>query len=107
MPVYSAVKFQGRELYKYSRDGISVEAPSRMTELLDYEIIDFNYPVLKIKLTVVKGFYVRSFANDLGIAANSFATLTDLCRLQSGEYLLADAFTPEEFVEYYNAQRKL
>lgn len=107
VPSYSAIKFQGRELYKYSREGIIVEAPTRMTELLDYEIIDFEYPILKIKLTVVKGFYVRSFANDLGIAVNSYATLIDLCRLQSGEYLLADALTPSEFIARYNAKRKL
>lgn len=92
-PIYSAVKINGKKLYDYARKNIPITIPERTVQLLSADIIDFDKEnqILKIKILVSKGFYVRSFANDLGITLNSCATLIELQRTKSGDFCIEQA----------------
>lgn len=92
-PLFSAIKVNGKKLYEYARKNINVEIPIRHVTIYEKEIIDFDFnsQILKIKLMVSKGFYIRSFANDLGISLFTFGTLIDLVRTKSGEFTLENA----------------
>ena len=48
-------------------------------------------PAIKVELTVSSGFYVRSFAHDLGIACGSLALMASLCRTRQGDFEISSA----------------
>lgn len=49
-----------------------------------------NAPAAKVRLTVSSGFYVRSFAHDLGILCNSYGTMSELTRTRQADFTVAD-----------------
>ncbi|NJP03912.1 tRNA pseudouridine(55) synthase TruB [Candidatus Gracilibacteria bacterium] len=65
-PQYSAIKMNGKKACDMARKGEKVEMKSRQTEIFETKILDYNFPEIEIELTVAAGFYVRSFARDLG-----------------------------------------
>ncbi|MGL4950408.1 MAG: tRNA pseudouridine(55) synthase TruB [Mycoplasma sp.] len=103
VPLYSAVKIDGKELYKHARNGnVDVVPPTKEVNLIDYQILSFENNILTISLTVSKGFYIRSFANDLGIMLDGYATLIGLIRTMSGDFKIEDAYSVDDFIEMYN-----
>lgn len=92
-PIYSAIKVNGKKLYEYARENKDIRIEKRKVKIIENEIISFDEvsQILKIRLLVSKGFYIRSFANDIGISLNSLATLIDLERTKSGNFSLNDA----------------
>ena len=108
-PIYSALKIKGKKACEYAREG--QELPIQLEErdmqvdectLLDwYEPgqHDFKYPgedelaaapAARIRLTVCSGFYVRSFAHDLGIACQSRSHMATLLRTRQATYTTLD-----------------
>ena len=81
-PMTSAIKINGKKLYEYQRKGIEIELEKREIKINDVELInyDFNTKELIIRLAVSKGFYVRSFARDLGNLLNCDAIIKELRR---------------------------
>jgi len=96
-PIYSAIKMNGERLYKKARRGEKVEIKSREIEIYSTEILDIDLPYIKVKIHCGKGTYIRSYANDLGIALNSRAHLTGLRRTKIGNYTAEDSILPEDF----------
>ncbi len=92
-PIYSAIKIQGKKLYDYALKNQQVEIPLRRVGIFKTTLIDFDYQkqTAKILLKVSKGFYVRSFANDIGIILNNFAYLKNLIRTKIGDYKLEES----------------
>lgn len=92
-PIYSAIKINGKKLYEYARDNVEVKISDRDVTIYEKEILNFDLEkqILKIRLLVSKGFYIRSFANDLGISLNTYGTLIDLIRTKSGEFTIDQA----------------
>ena len=85
-PMYSAVKIKGKRLYELARKGISVQRKSRKVSIHKLSLLAFEPPVLRIKLECGKGFYVRTFADDLGQILGCGAFLKCLRRLSSGPF---------------------
>ena len=54
-------------------------------------------PAARIRLTVSSGFYVRSFAHDLGLACGSYGTMAELARTRQADFSMANP-TPSEFI---------
>ena len=92
-PMYSAVKYQGKPLYKLARAGITVERKSRMAEVYKLELIDWQAPVATIEVVCSKGTYIRSIAHDLGQSLGCGATLRSLSRLKYGNFDIKDALS--------------
>lgn len=65
-PKYSALKINGKKMYQLARAGEEFEIKSRETEIFSTKILAYNFPILKLEITAAAGFYVRSFARDLG-----------------------------------------
>lgn len=103
-PLTSAVKVDGMKLYEYQRKGIDVDIPEREVTLKDYEIlsdlrfVDGFYEI-DIKLSVSKGYFIRSFARDLGLLLNGVAIVKELRRIRSGDYVIEDAHKIKEIDE--------
>ena len=93
-PIYSAIKIKGKKLYDYALKNEQVEIPLRRVQIFKTTLINFDYQKqnAKILLKVSKGFYVRSFANDIGIILNNFAYLKNLTRTKIGNYKLEESY---------------
>lgn len=96
-PMYSALKHKGRKLYELAREGKTVERKQRKIKIYDFEIIDFDFPYARLKITCSKGTYIRSLVNDLGEILKTFATVKELRRLKVGDFDVKDAIKTEDF----------
>jgi len=92
-PMYSAVKHQGKPLYELARAGITIERKSRPAQIDSIEILDWQPPVVTIKVECGKGTYIRSLAYDLGQALGCGGTLKSLVRLSYGPFNVKDAIS--------------
>ena len=84
-PIFSAIKKDGVRMYQLARQGIDVKIPSRQVEIKALELKKYNPPYLTIKINCSKGFYVRSFAHELGNKIGTGAYLKSLNRIVSGD----------------------
>lgn len=96
-PMYSALKHKGRKLYELAREGKTVERKQRKIKIYDFEILDFNFPYARLKITCSKGTYIRSLVNDLGENLKTFATVKELRRLKVGDFDVEDAIKIDDF----------
>ena len=90
-PMHSAIKVKGVRLYELARKGISIDRTPRPVVLYDAAISNFELPDIKLDITCSKGFYVRTFANDLGIHLGTGAYLKKLVRTSIGEFNIVDS----------------
>jgi tRNA pseudouridine55 synthase len=101
-PIYSALRVNGKRLYKYARKGQDVEIAERPVTIFDIQVDSFDLPEVKLTVTCGKGTYIRSLAHDLGLALGSRAHLSKLRRIATGSYSAENAFKPEEIHDYLN-----
>lgn len=92
-PMYSAVKINGRPLYSYARAGETVEVPARTIRVDHIELIGWQAPHLRIRITCGKGTYARVLAEEIGEALGSVAHLIGLRRERSGPFALDTALS--------------
>ena len=90
-PPYSAIKIQGRKAYEMAREGEEVELEPRTIQVYSLELLEWNPPEAVIDVFCSSGTYVRSLANDLGVALGCGAHLVGLRRTKSGRFTLRDA----------------
>lgn len=102
-PIFSALLINGKRAYELARAGEEVEMKSREIEIKEFEITDVSMPTVSFRIVCSKGTYIRSIARDFGLALNSGAHLTKLCRTRIGDFKLEDAVTPKEFSEKLKA----
>ena len=95
-PFFSALKHQGKPLYKYARDGELISKPPRKINI--YSIENFIYLHSKCSFSVhcSKGTYIRSIARDLGDALGCGGHLSALKRVDQGEFNIAKSNIPTE-----------
>ena len=97
-PMHSAIKVNGVKLYDLARKGITIDRAPRLVNLYDAYISDFKSPDLELQLTCSKGFYVRAFANDLGIQLGCGAYLKELVRTSVGKFNIENSLNLD-FIE--------
>jgi tRNA pseudouridine55 synthase len=100
-PVYSAVKFKGKPLYRWARKGVAVTPESRTIEVHGAEIVEMDLPRVTFIVSCSKGTYIRSLCADIGETLGCGATLYALRRTRSGAFaieaaLSLDGLTDEE-----------
>jgi len=96
-PLFSAIRIDGRRAYKIARAGETAEIKSKEIEINMFEITRIALPEVDFRVVCSKGTYIRSLARDFGLALNSGAHLTALCRTRIGEYELKNAMSIETF----------
>ena len=95
-PVFSAIKKDGKRLYKYARKGEEIKINSRQVEILAFELTKIKLPTIDFYVKCSKGTYIRSLANDYGKALGSGAHLSSLRRTAIGLHRIEDAYTIEQ-----------
>lgn len=96
-PIFSAIKIDGKRAYKLARDGQEVEIPERPVTIYSLELIDYNYPELKVRTHVSSGTYIRSLCVDIGEVLGTGAYCTALRRTSISKWSIDDAQTLSEF----------
>ncbi|MFK7849577.1 MAG: tRNA pseudouridine(55) synthase TruB [Akkermansiaceae bacterium] len=95
-PMVSAIKKDGVPLYKLARKGQVVERKLRPVRVSSYEIFGVRLPEVDFRVECSKGFYVRTYANDIGEKLGCGAHLSALRRTRSGKFTLERALTVEQ-----------
>jgi tRNA pseudouridine55 synthase len=98
-PIYSAIKKDGERLYELARRGETVELEPRKVTINEFEITSVSPPVLTFRVVCSTGTYIRSLANDVGVALGTGAYLSSLCRTRIGNFLLKDALDVDQLQE--------
>ncbi len=85
-PAFSAIKIRGRAAYKLARKGRQIELPARKVEVKEIELLEYAWPSVDVRLVTGPGFYVRSFARDLGERLGTGGYMEALERIRVGTY---------------------
>lgn len=91
-PIFSAIKVDGKPLYKKARKGETVVIEPRSVHIEKFELTRIALPEIDFHVHCSKGTYIRSLAYDFGRALQSGAYLGSLCRIAIGEYHLSQAW---------------
>lgn len=94
-PMFSAVKVGGKPLYRYARQGQSVERKSRTVHIADLTILSVENDVAHLRVVCSGGTYVRTLAHDLGVTVGCGAFLSSLKRTSVGDFHLEGAVLPD------------
>lgn len=92
-PIFSAIKQEGKRLYKYARKGQEVKVRTRLVQVDRFDITQIQMPYVRFSIVCGKGTYIRSLAHDLGKALDSGAYLIALRRTKIGTFEIVDAST--------------
>ena len=86
VPIYSAVRIDGKRLYEYARNNEKINLPQREVEIKNIELLDINNEgtAFSFKVTVSKGTYIRSLIRDIGNRLGVFCTMKNLTRTKQG-----------------------
>ena len=95
-PMVSAIKKDGVPLYKLARQGKEVKREPRLVHVYDYELTSLNLPEFDFRVVCSKGFYVRTYAHEIGIKFGCGAHLSSLRRTKSGKFSADGAITFDE-----------
>ncbi|MFW7378039.1 MAG: tRNA pseudouridine(55) synthase TruB [Oligoflexus sp.] len=99
-PLYSAVKYQGKPLYEYAREGRSEEVPlaslSRTVQLHQLELLDFDAPRASFRVTCSKGTYVRVLATKISECVDSCGMVSGLIRSEAAGINLEQCWTIDQ-----------
>ena len=92
-PAFSAMKVDGRRAYDLARKGNLVDLEPRPVRVYGIDVLDYDWPLLKLRIDCGRGTYVRALARDLGAALNTGGYLTALRRTRIGPFAGEDAVT--------------
>jgi tRNA pseudouridine55 synthase len=105
VPLYSALKFQGKRLYQYARAGVEIEPKRREVEIKSLEIMDIEFPMVRLRINCSKGTYIRSLASELGEKLGCGAHLFSLRRTRVGPFKADEALNLESISDMQAAGR--
>ena len=101
VPIYSAVKINGKKLYEYARDGEDISLPKRLVTIKNIDLVgdikyDNNKTIFNIECSVSKGTYIRSLVNDIATKLNTVGIMSELRRIKQGNFCISDAYTLDD-----------
>ena len=95
VPIYSAVKVNGKKLYDYARSNEDVILPKKEVTIYKLELVSFEDEV-KIKCKVSKGTYIRALIRDICAYLGTYGIMTDLVRTKLHDYDIGDAYSLDD-----------
>ncbi len=98
VPIYSAVKINGKKLYEYARNNEKVDLPKRRVEIKQIELLKVNDDTYSFKVMVSKGTYVRSLIKDINNKLGVIGAMSDLLRTKQGKFKIDSAYTLEDIL---------
>ncbi len=97
--MFSALKYQGRPLYEYAREGIDVPRESRKITVYSIELLRFEGDEIEMEVHCSKGTYIRTITDDLGEMLGCGAHVTYLRRTGVAKYPYEKMVTLEQLNE--------
>ncbi len=98
-PMYSAIKLNGKPLYKLARQGIEVIPKKRTVSIYSIELLNYESPFITLLVACSKGTYIRSLCNDIGSELGTGAHITGLKRTKIGGFTIENSAKIEELPE--------
>ena len=98
-PFFSALKYKGKPLYKYAREGVLIAKSPRKILVTRIESIDFDGKICSFKIYCSKGTYIRSIARDLGERLGCGAHMKSLIRISQGDFNVTNAKSASDIIE--------
>ncbi|HTY11309.1 MAG TPA: tRNA pseudouridine(55) synthase TruB [Bacteroidota bacterium] len=95
-PMYSAVKYDGKPLYKLARKGRSREREPREVTVSDFTLVRTDLPLVFFRIVCSKGTYIRSVVDECGKKLGCGAYVKELRRTRIGGLSLQQALQIEE-----------
>jgi tRNA pseudouridine55 synthase len=96
-PIYSAIKVRGHNAYEYARKGQEIRLEKRERFIRSIDVLEYDYPLLKLKVITGPGVYIRSLARDLGEKLGTGGYLAGLVRTRVGEFTIKEAIKIESY----------
>lgn len=96
VPIYSAIKVNGKKLYEYARNNQKVELPIKDSYIYDIKLIDFKYNSFTFSVKVLNGTYIRALVRDISKKLNKLMTLEELTRTKVDNLLIENSYTLED-----------
>jgi len=90
-PSFSAIKFEGKRLYEYAREGVFLVPKPRKVKIHKIDLLEIGDDYIVIDVECSSGTYMRSLARDIGQKLGSVAIVEDLTRLRVGDYRIENA----------------
>lgn len=110
-PKYSAIKIDGKRAYEYARSGKDIKLQPREIEIFSIDDIKVDTKNKEVSFCVEcsKGTYIRSLVHDIGIKIGCGATIIELRRIKTGDFLIEDSTKLYEFLklDFLNMQDKI
>jgi len=95
-PIYSSVKILGKPSHRRVRNGENIKLEPREVFIEDIEILEYDYPILRLNVTTGSGVYIRSLARDLGKKLGTGGYLKALIRTRVNNFMLSEAIDIEK-----------
>ncbi len=95
-PMVSAIKKDGVALYKLARQGKTIEREPRFVHIYAHQILGTRLPEVDFRVVCSKGFYVRTYAHDIGNDLGCGAHLNALRRTKSGRFDVEMSFPADQ-----------
>ena len=96
VPIYSAIKVNGKKLYEYAREGIPVSLPVKTVHIYELELLSFHQDLVTFRCLVEKGTYIRSLIRDLLNNLGVIGTMSHLVRTKQGNFKIEQACSLED-----------
>ena len=106
-PIYSAIKKNGKKLYEYARQGLSVEIPEREIQIYEIELkqIDTHASTIRFIVKCSKGTYIRVLCEDIAKKMGTCGYMKELNRLEVDKFSIENAKTLEEIEKEYKENK--
>ncbi len=98
-PIYSAIKIKGRKSYELARKGKEISLKKRKVVIYSIELLEYEFPILKIETVVSSGTYIRALARDIGKKLGCGGYLKNLQRTKIGKFDLKGAVDLEKLTK--------
>ncbi len=99
VPLYSAVRVQGKRLYEYARENQQVALPKREVEISKITLLNLQQDTFSFVVRVSKGTYIRSLIRDIGVKLQIPMSMQNLRRLHQGMFSIEEAIPLAQFTK--------
>lgn len=93
VPIYSAVKVNGKKLYEYARNHESVVLPKKEVTIKSISLLEERNDSFQFRCFVSKGTYIRSLIRDMGDSCSEYFTMSSLIRTKQGNFPISMAYS--------------
>ncbi len=98
VPIYSAIKVNGKKLYQYAREKKEVKLPVKEVHIYDLELLNFKDDIIRFRAKVEKGTYIRSLIRDITKKLGTIGVMSSLIRIKQGKFSINNAYSLEDIL---------